>query len=93
MKSHQERKAYRKFRTNLLSKGCYMLQESIYIKQLSSKEQARTLINDLNLLAPEKSNIRGLLLTQRVFETMDIISGEIQFAEKILRHENNIIEL
>lgn len=93
MKTYKERSAYRKFRKKLLSKGCYMLQESIYLKQLSNKEQAKTFITDLNLSAPEKANIRGLLLTQRVFETMDIISGEAKFAEKVLKKANPIVEI
>lgn len=93
MKTYKEKKEYRNFRKHLLSKGCYMLQESIYLKQLNHKDQAKSLINDLSLSAPDNANVRGLLLTQRVFETMDIISGEVKFIERILKKDSQIIEI
>jgi CRISPR/Cas system-associated protein endoribonuclease Cas2 len=50
-------------------------------------------LKDLLGIAPEKSNIRMLTLTEKQFNNIKIISGEISFVEKILVRKNLILDL
>ena len=93
MDTPEKIREYRIFKKNLSSKGFLMLQESVYIKQILEKSQAKRLANEIILIAPKNSNIRGLLVTQRNFQNMKILSGELEFSEKIVKKENAIIEI
>lgn len=93
MNTPEKLKEYRKFKKTLNKKGYSMLQESVYMKQVSEKTQAIKLANEISLSAPRNSNIRGLLLTQNNFDAMEILSGELEFSEQILKKESKIIEL
>lgn len=88
-----QQKEYNNFRKTILKTGYYQLQESIYICRYKYKDK---ISNDLTLfkeIAPKNSNIRFILLTKQQFSSMEIISGEKSFIEKILTEKNCIIEL
>lgn len=93
MNSPSKLREYRKFKKNLDKSGYSMVQESVYIKQINDKSQAKRLGNEISLNAPKYSNIRGLILTQSMYESIEVLSGKLEFNEKILRKENKVIEL
>lgn len=93
MNSPSKLKEYRKFKKMLDKSGYSMVQESVYIKQINDKSQAKRLGNEISLNAPKRSNIRGLILTQSMYESIEVLSGKLEFNEKILRKESKVIEL
>lgn len=87
------RKKYDKFRKNLLSKGFYQLQESVYICRYNYKTTINLHLAELRMLAPKEANVRMLILTQVQFNAMEVIAGEKNFYENILTQDNLILEL
>lgn len=69
----QEQRQYVKFNKYIKSIGFIMLQESVYIMNINNKERYGTIKRDLKLTAPNKSNIRSLLITTNLFEKMELI--------------------
>lgn len=87
------RKKYDKFRKNLLRKGFYQLQESVYICKYNYKATINLHLEELRMLAPKEANVRMLILTQVQFNAMEVIAGEKNFYENILTQDNLILEL
>ena len=88
-----ENKQYLKFRKYILSIGFIMLQESVYIKTIRSRDNYYIIRRDMMLAAPSKSNIRSLILTEKVYENIDLISGEVTFREKIVSKKTRVLKL
>lgn len=88
-----ESKNYSKFRKYIIANGFIMLQESVYVKSVASKETHQILMRNLKLASPTNSNIRTLLVTENVFEKMQIIAGEESINEQVLSKKTRIIEL
>ncbi len=91
--SKQENKIYNKFRKYIISIGFVMIQESIYIKNINSKQSYHLLKRDLKIASPNNSNIRSMLITQRVYKNIDLISGTQSFNENIVSKKVRILEL
>lgn len=86
-------KEFRLFRKEIKKLGAIMLQESVYIFYLSSKEAVLVLKNKLSIIAPPESHIRGIRLTQQQFEEIDILCGYLDVGEKLLKKDFFIIEV
>lgn len=91
--SKEENYRYTKFRKYIISIGFIMLQESVYIKNIKTKEKYVTIKRDLRLAAPPDSNVRSLLITEKNYNNLDLISGSQTFEEKIISKKTRIIEL
>lgn len=89
----QENNKYMRFRKYILSVGFVMLQESVYVKTIKTKDKYYLLKRDLILAGPTGSNIRSLLITENSYENIDIISGELSFKEKIVSKKTRILKL
>ncbi len=87
------RKNYVNFRNELLRKGYYQIQESIYICKFKNKSTATLHARELRNIAPLQSNVRMLTLTKTQFNQMEVIAGDKTFNEKILTTEKLILEL
>lgn len=87
------RKEYLNFRNELLRKGYYQIQESIYICKFKHKSTSILHIRELKNIAPARSNVRMLTLTKTQFNQMEIIAGEKTFNEEILTTDHLILEL
>lgn len=87
------RKNYELFRTTLLRKGYYQIQESIYVCKFSYKSTITSHQLKLKNIAPKDSNIKMLTLTKNQFHSMFVIAGVKTFIEEILTNERTIIEL
>lgn len=86
-------KPYLLFRRHLKKLRGMMLQESVYLIYVKNKAEATRIKNELVLVAPSGSNIRGLLITSQLFDSLDVISGEVLTVEKILSKKVKVIEL
>lgn len=88
-----ERKYYNVFRKEILKKGFYQLQESVYICRYKYKEKSENDLTYISKLAPVKSNIRFILLTKQQFKMIRVISGAKIFIEKVLCEDKPILRL
>lgn len=92
MKTGKERKEYTIFRKEIIKRGYYQIQKSVYIVSTSTKEKLYIIEKQLSMLVPKKSSVRTLILTDEQFNKIQILSGELTFGERILRKENRILE-
>ncbi len=92
MTTEEEVRAYNYFRKNIIRKGYYQLQESVYIISSNTKERIETIEKQLSMIIPKNSSVRTILLTEEQFNKMKIISGEMTKGEKILRNKKSILE-
>ncbi len=84
---------YTRFRKYILSIGFVMLQESVYVKTIKTKDKYFIIKRDLKLSAPKGADIRSLIVTQNIYDNMDLISGEMNFNEKIISKKIRVLEL
>lgn len=87
------RREYTDFRKNLLGKGYYQIQESIYVCKIAYESTIKLHQAELKKLSPKNSNIRMIILTKNQFNSMHVIAGRKTFFESILSQERQIIEL
>ena len=84
---------YTKFRKYILSIGFVMLQQSVYVKSINSKHKYQLIKRDLTLASPSESNVRSLLITESVYNNLDLINGEQSFKEQIISKKIRVLEL
>lgn len=68
----QEKKAYAKFRKNLLKDGFSMFQFSIYVRHCASKENKNVHVRRVREILPSKGHIGILSITDKQFGMMEI---------------------
>ena len=71
-----ERKAYTKFRNEILDDGFTMFQFSIYLRHCASRENAEVHIARVKKLLPEKGHIGILSVTDKQFGMMELFHGK-----------------
>jgi len=74
----EERRAYRKFRSNLIKSGFFMMQKSVYVKISINAAACEGVINKVEKFKPESGFIQILQITERQFERMKILLGTSQ---------------
>jgi len=62
-----ERKKASEFRNNLLDFGFHMVQFSVYMKSVASKEQAKSVVNRIKRKTPYYGNVKILTITDKQF--------------------------
>lgn len=73
--TEKDRRAYTKFRNELLKDGFTMFQFSIYIRHCMSKENTKVHIERIKKILPSKGHVGILTITDRQFEMMEIYYG------------------
>jgi len=73
-----DRKAYTRFRKNLLQDGFTMIQYSIYARHCASRENANVHKKRVRGFLPEKGNIILFEITDRQFGMMEFFGGRIK---------------
>ena len=68
-------KNYSNFRKFLIKNGFFMLQYSIYVKICTNKDSADLQVNKIIKNKPPQGAIRTLILTEKQYESMNIIIG------------------
>lgn len=74
--SSDDRRAYRHFRKAMLKKGFIMLQESVYCRMVLNKTIAEQVLDSIKREKPEKGLVMSLMITEKQFERMELITGE-----------------
>jgi len=70
-----DRKAYTKFRKDLMKDGFSMFQFSIYVRHCSSRENKNVHVKRVKNIMPEKGKIGILAITDKQFGMMEIFEG------------------
>ena len=84
VKKHKHRKIYSRFRKRLINDGFYMIQFSVYQKICSGPDTAKKYIDRIESYAPKKGAVRAILLTEKQYSDMRIITGDKTEQEKKL---------
>lgn len=90
MNSKKTIKAYTKFRKALMKTGFYMIQESVYIKRITSTDKKHSLIYKLNRIKPDKGDVRLLIFTLNQYLNCEYVLGEFSFSEKIITNKVSV---
>jgi len=72
----KDRKAYTKFRKELLKDGFSMFQFSIYIRHCSSRENKNVHVKRVKKIMPSKGNVGILSITDKQFGMLEIFEGK-----------------
>ena len=82
MNNKTEIRVYTKFRKFLISKGYLMMQYSVYSKIFANREAAINHVSILKKEVPSSGSIRIMLVTEKQYANIEIISGRISVQEK-----------
>lgn len=72
----EDRRAYRRFRKNLIENGFSMLQESVYSKLLITPSAEATTLSAIQKEKPKSGIITSLVVTEKQFASMTYLVGE-----------------
>ncbi len=89
--TNEERRVYRNFRKLLINKGFIMLQESVYCRMALNLTVARQLIDNLKREKPKNGLVMVLVITEKQFERMEIITGE--FSTDMIETDERVVFL
>lgn len=89
--TNEQRRIYRNFRNLLIKKGFIMLQESVYCRMALNLTAARQLIDNLKREKPKNGLIMVLVITEKQFEKMEIITGE--FSTDMIETDERVVFL
>ena len=70
------RKAYTRFRKDLLSDGFTMMQYSVYIRHCASIENAKVHAERMGKRVPSLGEVRFLTITDKQFGRIEVYSGK-----------------
>lgn len=91
MVSYMDLKHYRYFNKFLISEGFIMMQESIYTKLATNKTSADLIIDKVKRNKPPKGLIQVMIVTEKQFAQIEIISGEL--TSKYINNEERVLRL
>jgi len=84
-------KRYRKFRKDLMSFGFSMFQFSVYIRFCDSLYMAEKYETKIKEVAPDKSSIRVLRVTENQYKNMIIIENYREKPEEKVREQTQLV--
>lgn len=74
--SSSDLREYRKFRKYLINEGFLMIQESVYSKLALNHSTAKKIIKNLKENKPKKGSVVALTVTEKQYNSMELIVGE-----------------
>ena len=77
MQTEEELREYQRFRKNIIGKGYYQLQKSVYIINSNTKERIEKIEKELIMEVPRSSSVRSLILTGEQFKKIKVISVQV----------------
>lgn len=86
----KDRKTYAQFRKYLIQNGYMMMQYSVYCKIFANQEAAVKHVANLEKSVPKKGQIRLLLVTEKQYAKIEIITGGKSMQETILNSDSFI---
>ncbi|MCB9848496.1 MAG: CRISPR-associated endonuclease Cas2 [Phycisphaeraceae bacterium] len=72
----KERKAYARFRKELLEDGFRQMQFSVYTRHASSRENAEVHLKRIEAMVPESGEVRVIAVTDKQYGRMRIFWGK-----------------
>lgn len=84
-----DRRAYSIFRKALIKDGFMMMQESVYCKLALNPTAAKSIMDFVRSMRPEKGIIQMLLITEKQFSRMEMVLGEFQ--TNIIDNEDRLV--
>ncbi len=72
----KERKLATSFRKFLLDDGFEMLQYSVYTRLCPDRDRAYTHLDRIKKMAPSNGSVRMLMITEKQFTDMYVVTGE-----------------
>ncbi|MFI3165347.1 MAG: CRISPR-associated endonuclease Cas2 [Bacillota bacterium] len=81
----QQRKIACRFRKDLLNDGYYMIQFSVYGRLCNTIENANLHVNRLQYFMPHEGSVRVMMITEKQYANMKILSGETKAEEQPVR--------
>lgn len=86
-----DRKNYALFRKNLIKRGFFMIQFSVYTKIFANRDKADDERKALKKFIPEKGNVRIMIVTEKQYSRMECIVGGISNQEEKITEEHFIV--
>lgn len=86
----KDRKTYAQFRKYMIQNGYMMMQYSVYCKIFANREAAVKHVANLEKSVPKKGQIRLLLVTEKQYAKIEIITGGKSMQETILNSDSFI---
>ena len=87
----KEKKSYVIFRRKLIDDGFIMMQFSIYSRFCRNQQDAGKHIDRVMQMAPKDGNIRILSITEKQFEEMILVIGDLNETEKAVDKDFMVI--
>ncbi len=84
-----DRKDYYRFRKSLIKEGFYMMQESMYCKMVLNYSVAQSVIKKVQNISPGKGIIQLMLVTEKQFADIILITGEVK--TKVVNTDERIL--
>jgi CRISPR-associated protein Cas2 len=85
-----DRRNYTLFRKYLIQNGYLMMQYSVYCKIFGNRDAATNHVKQLKSNIPSKGQVRVLLVTEKQYEKIEIISGAPSLQEKLVNADTFI---
>ena len=82
VKTKTERRHATQFRNFLIKDGFYMIQFSLYGRICNTIESAKLHESRVCLQVPQMGSVRALIVTEKQYASMSILTGEIKPKEK-----------
>ena len=87
-KTKKDRQIGTKFRNNLIKLGFFMMQFSVYMRICKGSASAKAAINNVRKFVPPRGSIRCLIITEKQFDSMEILLGSESFNEQMNNQKN-----
>lgn len=87
-KTKKDRQIGTKFRNNLIRLGFFMMQFSVYMRICKGSASAKAAINNVRKFVPPRGSIRCLIITEKQFDSMEILLGSESFNEQMNNQKN-----
>jgi CRISPR-associated protein Cas2 len=87
VKTKSEQRKANKFRHFLLTDGYHMVQFSVYSRICNGFDSVETHKSRLKKNVPDNGSIRLLVITEKQYESIEILLGKLSKEEKIIQTE------
>ena len=84
VETEEEKRGYREFRKFLIKEGFIMMQYSVYIRTCPNRDYANRLQKRVQKFAPDKGNVRLLMITEKQYQDMILIIGTKSTSEHVI---------
>lgn len=87
VKTKKERRDATRFRNFLISDGYHMLQYSVYARVCNGMDSVEKHRQRVRANVPDNGAIRMLVITEKQYETIEILLGNLTEADDSFEHE------